>query len=392
MLHGKRKMHRFYNGCITAQKWGKMKHSIQYFKKMIAGGVLAGTMMLSFSGCMKTIAPKESSLDESTGVDTNVRKEEESCSEESRETSQNVEEEASSELPENSEKETFSEPEESDLESTEDSSEEALYSSQESETNPVSVIHAEGMSLATRFTAPEGYTKAEAGEQTFLAFMRNMELKPEGSPILLYDGTVESEQHDAAVFALDVGTRNLQQCADSVIRVYSEYLWSIGAYDQIGFHLTNGFWMDYASWRAGNRLALNGNETEWVLSETYDDSYECFRKYLTQVFVYAGTASLDRDCEEISMAEAMPGDLILKGGSPGHCILIVDMAVNAEGKKCFLLAEGHMPAEDFHVMLNERHPENPWFYEEEITYPFETPRFVFPEGSLQRYFPELPKM
>lgn len=363
---------------------------IQYFKKIIAGGVLAGAMILLFNACVKPIPSEESSLAESTGADTNARTEEESCSEESQETSQNMEAEESSGPPENSEKGSTSEPEESGLERTEESSEEAIDSSQGSEINPVSVIHPEGMSLGTRFTAPEGYTKAEAGEQTLLAFMRNMELKPDGSPILLYDGTVESEQHDAAVFALDVGTRNLQQCADSVIRIYSEYLWSIGAYDRIGFHLTNGFWMDYASWRAGNRLVLNGNKTEWVLSEAYDDSYECFRKYLIQIFAYAGTASLDRDCEEISMAEAMPGDLILKGGSPGHCILIVDMAVNAEGKKCFLLAEGHTPAEDFHVMKNERHPENPWFYEEEITYPFETPRYVFPEGSLQRYFPELP--
>lgn len=249
-----------------------------------------------------------------------------------------------------------------------------------------SMICSDGMTLETRFAVPKGYTRLEAAETSLLAFMRQMKLKPDGSPVLLYDGTEKRNQKShAAVFALDVGNRNLQQCADSILRVYGEYLWSRGEKEQIGFHLTSGFWMDYDSWRAGNRLVLNGNDVMWNLSASYDDSYESFRSYMTQVFVYAGTMSLDADSVAVSMEEAMPGDMFLKGGSPGHCVLIVDMAVNELGEKCFLLAQGYMPAQEFHVLVNNRHLEDPWYYESEVTYPFRTPEYTFQEGSLQRY-------
>lgn len=36
------------------------------------------------------------------------------------------------------------------------------------------------------------------------------------------------------------------------------------------------------------------------------------------------------------------------------------------------------------LLINEAHPENPWYYESEITYPFVTPEYVFTEGSLKR--------
>lgn len=289
------------------------------------------------------------------------------------------------ENPAESKEPTESEPSAADMEPG-ISAEESIRSASNPAPEETGMICPDGMTLETRFAVPKGYTRLEAAETSLLAFMRQMELKPDGSPVLLYDGTEKKNQKShAAVFALDVGNRDLQQCADSILRVYGEYLWSRGEKDQIGFHLTSGFWMDYASWREGNRLVLNGNDVMWNLSASYDDSYESFRSYMTQVFVYAGTMSLDADSAEVSMEEAMPGDMFLKGGSPGHCVLIVDMAVNELGEKCFLLAQGYMPAQEFHVLVNNRHPEDPWYYESEVTYPFRTPEYTFPEGSLQRY-------
>lgn len=42
-----------------------------------------------------------------------------------------------------------------------------------------------------------------------------------------------------------------------------------------------------------------------------------------------------------------------------------------------------MPAQEFHLLVNEGHLEDPWYYENEITYPFVTPEYVFREGSLR---------
>ena len=118
-------------------------------------------------------------------------------------------------------------------------------------------------------------------------------MKADKSPVLLYDGTEKRNQADhAAVFSMPVFDSDLQQCADSIMRIYGEYFWAMGDYDRIAFHLTNGFLMDYPSWRAGKRISVNGNRVEWVNKAGKDESYENFLSYLRSVMAYAGTLSL----------------------------------------------------------------------------------------------------
>ena len=41
------------------------------------------------------------------------------------------------------------------------------------------------------------------------------------------------------------------------------------------------------------------------------------------------------------------GDVLIQGGSPGHAVIVVDMAENpATGEKLYLLAQSYMPAQD----------------------------------------------
>jgi poly-gamma-glutamate synthesis protein (capsule biosynthesis protein) len=77
--------------------------------------------------------------------------------------------------------------------------------------------------------------------------------------------------------------------------------------------------------------------------------------------------------------------MFLQDGSPGHCVLIVDIAVDESGDQCFLLAQGYMPAQDFHILKNPLHPEDPWYYVSEVAFPFNTPAWTFEEGSLVRW-------
>ncbi len=251
---------------------------------------------------------------------------------------------------------------------------------------PLSLINSTGMTLETRINPPEGYTRIPSEEGEFTGFVRSLRLKEDGSEVLLYDGSPKSYQDGhVAVFELDTGSKDLQQCADSIIRIYAEYYWSIEAYDKIDFHLTNGFLMEYTKWRDGYRIEVDGNEVSWVKKADYDASYEVFRKYLESVFMYAGTLSLSAECSEITIQELLTGDMLLYGGSPGHCVLVVDMAEDAQGNKCYLLAQGYMPAQDFHILKNPLHEEDPWYYASEITYPLRTPQWTFEDGSLVRW-------
>jgi len=261
-----------------------------------------------------------------------------------------------------------------------------INDSKEAVSTQLPIINPEGKTLLERFNPPKGYKRQDASLNELTGFIRNLPLKEADSPVLLYNGEKKAYQDGhVAVFDIDVGDRDLQQCADSVMRIYAEYFWSIEAYDKIAFHLTNGFLMEYSKWRDGNRLVVDGNNTSWSKKADYDDSYESFRKYLNMVYTYAGTISLSKECRPISIEDILPGDIFINAGSPGHCVLVVDLAINDDGSKCFLLAQGYMPAQDFHILKNPLHPEDPWYYTNEIQYPLQTPQWSFNEGSLMRW-------
>lgn len=248
-------------------------------------------------------------------------------------------------------------------------------------------INPQGMNLEDRFPEPEGYKRIEAPEGSFQSYLRGLPLKPDVSPVLLYNGAEKGNKNaHAAVFAMPVFDSDLQQCADSVMRVYAEYFWTSGNYDKIAFHLTNGFLMDYPSWREGNRLLVEGNHVSWVKKASYDDSYETFLLYMKYVMMYAGTLSLDAECTSITSDQLQAGDMFIKGGSPGHCVMVADVAVNDKGETCFLLAQGYMPAQEFHILKNPAGGQDPWYYGHQIEYPFITPEYVFQDGSLKRWY------
>lgn len=249
-----------------------------------------------------------------------------------------------------------------------------------------SIIRSSGTTLEERFATPEGYTRIPAQEGSLTEFLRGYSLKEDGSPVLKYNGRKKGNQKaHAAVFSLPIEEADLQQCADSVMRVFAEYYWSTGQQDKIAFHFTNGFLCEYSKWREGYRVVLDGNDVYWELSASYDDSYETFLKYLRIVFGYAGTLSMDTyETEEISLSEMTVGDVIIKGGSPGHVVMVVDVCEREDGKKAFLLAQGYMPAQEFHVIQNPAHSEDPWYYEEEISFPLETAEYTFEEESMIR--------
>ena len=247
------------------------------------------------------------------------------------------------------------------------------------------LINEDGMTLESRISVPSGYQRTEVEEDSLGDFLHQYPMKAYGSKVHLFDGSEKYNQSaHISVFDLPIENYDLQQCADSVIRMYAEYFWNTKQYERIAFHYTSGFLAEYPKWREGNRIKVDGNTVTWVKSAEYDDSYECFVEYLKNVFSYAGTLSMYcEEAVEIPLGEAKAGDVFLYGGSPGHVVMIVDVCENEDGEKAFLLAQGYMPAQEFHLLVNENHLEDPWYYESEISYPFSTPEYTFQEGSLK---------
>lgn len=242
----------------------------------------------------------------------------------------------------------------------------------------------------TNITTPTGYVRGECVNTSFTFYLRSLPLLSQGSKVLLYNGNEKRNQSAAfAVVDMEIGNRDLQQCADAVIRLRAEYLWKNKRYGEIQFNFTNGFKAEYKKWAEGNRIKVNGNQVQWYVSgKGADYTYKTFRNYLDMVFMYAGTASLSKELQTVPYASLQPGDIFIKGGSPGHAVIVIDVAVHPiSKKKVFLLAQSYMPAQQTHVLVNPVNRQlSPWYeLEESDNGKLYTPEWFFEKRDLKRF-------
>jgi hypothetical protein len=241
--------------------------------------------------------------------------------------------------------------------------------------------------LCKRFNTPEGYDRMAYNAQSFESWLRNASLKKYGTSVYLFNGDLKrNQQIHAAVLNVDVGTSDLQQCADAVMRLRAEYLFYKKAFDSITFTFTNGTKVPYSKWRAGYRTQVSGNTVAWVKKTNVDTSYVAFRKYLNTVFMYCGTYSLAKELKSTSIDKIKAGDVFITGGFPGHAMMVMDVAKNkSTGKKIFMIAQSYMPAQDIHIVKNLNTSEiSPWFEIPENG-SLETPEWTFDVGDLKRF-------
>lgn len=203
--------------------------------------------------------------------------------------------------------------------------------------------------LEERFAAPEGFARVPVDEGSYAAWLRRLPLLPPGAPLLAYDGRVVSTPH-LAVIEVDVGSKDLQQCADSAMRLYAEWRWARGDARDLVFHATSGDPLPWARYAAGERFVAVGNKVRWSKKAAPAGDRATFRAWLDDVYVYAGSASLHRDTTSVRAGDVRGGDLYVLPGSPGHVVVVLDVAIDAAGRRRFLVGEGFMPAQGFHVV------------------------------------------
>ncbi len=253
---------------------------------------------------------------------------------------------------------------------------------------PYSWPHTATETIQSRFPPPPGYHRVPAPAGSFAEWLRNLPLKPGAPPVHLFDGRLKANQQaHLAVVDIDVGDRNLQQCADAVIRLRAEYLYGTGRPERVCFHFTSGDLACFSRWAAGERPKVTGNRVTWVGGAPRDDSYSSFRRYLDTVFTYAGTYSLRKETAPVRrIEEAAIGDVFVQGGFPGHAVLIADMAVHEQtGSRVFLLLQSFMPAQEIHVLRAPRGSGTGAWYRLDFGKKLITPEWTFGPNDLRRF-------
>ncbi len=240
--------------------------------------------------------------------------------------------------------------------------------------------------LLARFAPPKGFERVEVTEGSFGAWLRALPLAPPGTPVLTHTGKVlhdASHPNVAAVVAIDVGKGDLQQCADSVIRLHAEWLWSKGRRDQ-RYRAASGLDMQFAKYAAGERLSLVDGKLVSKKIASPSTSHGAFRGWLDEVFGWANTGSLQKQAKPVALADLAPGDFVVMTGVPfGHAVVVLDVAVAQGGRRVLLLGQGYMPAQSFHVLRSSKG--EVWFPLDEASGQLATPFWEpFPFDTLRR--------
>lgn len=229
-------------------------------------------------------------------------------------------------------------------------------------------VHPPGQPLRERFPPPAGFQRVETAPGSFGKWLLDLPLLPDGAQVHLFNGELKNRQTvHAAVVDIDVGARDLQQCADAVMRLRAEWLWAQKRSNDACFVAASG-----------KKLRFGGGD------------YRAYRRWLDTVFTWANTGSLKSQLQPVDdETQVQPGDVWIvgpQGRMPvGHAVLVLDVVRNAQGHTWMLLAQSYMPAQQVHVLKNVTAPSLGAWFPATAHGGLQSPEWPFPPGSLRRF-------
>jgi hypothetical protein len=232
------------------------------------------------------------------------------------------------------------------------------------------LINPQGKTVQERFQTPKDYTRIPLKKTHFGSYLRKLPLKPFNSKVKYYDGSIKRNNNVyISVVDMEIGTRDLQQCADAVMRLRGEFLFEQKRLQDIHFtFLSDGKPRYFKKYAKG------------------DHSYKKFRRYMNYIFAYANTASLRRELAKVNnIQDIQVGDVFIQQGNPyGHAVIVVDVAKNAQDEKIFMIAQSYMPAQETQILVNAMDDKlSPWYKAKEGT--IYTPEWTFESTDLRRF-------
>lgn len=234
---------------------------------------------------------------------------------------------------------------------------------------------------------PVGFNYLESGDTAYGNWLLDLPLK-KNKTVYLYNGIPKPDQNvQYSVLDIEIGKKDLIQCADAVIKLRSDFLFQHHRYDDLNFAATSGDSVSFLSWLNGIRWKEQGRRLiPYQVTKRVIDTRKEYNRFMEIVFSYCGTYSLSKELNRVAEIDSIqPGDVFIEGGFPGHALTVMSVARNAGGERIFLLSQGYMPAQDIHILKNYDDPGlSPW-YGIKKAFPLVTPQWKFERGSLRRW-------
>lgn len=234
---------------------------------------------------------------------------------------------------------------------------------------------------------PHGFNYVEDGDSVYSNWLLDLKLR-KSKTVYLYNGKLKPNQDvQYGVLNIDIGKKDLIQCADVAMKLRADYLFEKHLFDQIKFITTSGNEISFENWLKGTRWKEQGAKLiSYNIHKERSNIQREYNSFMEFVFSYCGTYSLSKQLKVVNDSKSLqPGDIFVYGGFPGHAVTVMAVAKNQAGKKAFLLSQGYMPAQDIHILKNYTDPGiSPWYVLSDL-YPLYTPEWQFNKGSLKRW-------
>jgi hypothetical protein len=191
-----------------------------------------------------------------------------------------------------------------------------------------------------------------------------------GSDVLNYRGGIFKPGGDrtvAFVVDMDIKGRRLEQCMDILVRLYTEFLWKKNQGDNLQLPLPGGYWLKWKEWSEGFRPVFKGIDVKIIKSSKSDTTYSAYKSFLNTVYSESHTQQFFHAYLPIDRTDVKIGDIIIKKGTKGHAVMIVDMAINEQGDMIALIGNGDTPAcQVFILRYNKETPWVPLYFNKEV--------------------------
>ncbi|HET6769303.1 MAG TPA: DUF4846 domain-containing protein, partial [Chitinophagaceae bacterium] len=172
---------------------------------------------------------------------------------------------------------------------------------------------------------PNGFGYVNEGDSAYADWLLDLKLK-KNKPVHLFDGKLKANQDvHYGVLDIDIGKKDLIQCADAAIKLRADYLFEKNRFGEINFIATSGDKISFESWLKGTRWKVRGNKlATYTTAPNVNNILNDYHAFMRLVYSYCGTYSLSNQLNPVNgIGSIQPGDIFIKGGFPGHAVIVM---------------------------------------------------------------------
>jgi hypothetical protein len=205
------------------------------------------------------------------------------------------------------------------------------------------------------------YKRILATDNSFAGWLRDLPLMKTGSDVLNHrDGIFKAGTDTAVAFVvdLDIKGRRHEQCMDILVRIYAEYLWRENQVESLNLPLPGGYWLTWEDWSNGFRPVFRGIDVDMKKSSRSDTTHQAYQSYLNTIYCESHTQQFYHAYLPVDKKKVQIGDILIRKGTNGHAVMIVDLARNERGELIALIGNGDTPACQFFLLNHKKN--SPW--------------------------------